>query len=377
MESIYDLVSAPEIATYWDAKVNEQPPFLGETLFPNKKQIGRELKWLSGSTGSPIALRPSALDADVIPRKRQGFSEEIQKMIFFKESKYVDEDLRQQLLMVQSSVNTMARDAILQRIFDDSTELITAAQVRREIMRMDILTTGTAHVAGNGQDYSVAYDVPANHKETVSKSWSDDGSNPFDDIEEAQDTIGTDTGATITRAIMNRQTFNKLKRNATVKATLFANNANTALASIPNSEITSYIADNFGLSIAINNKGYVDGNGKFTQYVPDDVVVYLPEGDLGSTWFGTTPEEADLMAGTQASVSIVDTGVAVTTSQKVDPVQVETKVSMMALPSFEQSHMVYIQNTKADVANSGSTGSSAPTSGAASSASTSSAAPKA
>jgi len=92
MESIYDLVSAPEIATYWDAKVNEQPPFLGETLFPNKKQIGRELKWLSGSTGSPIALRPSALDADVIPRERQGFSEEIQKMIFFKESKYVDED---------------------------------------------------------------------------------------------------------------------------------------------------------------------------------------------------------------------------------------------------------------------------------------------
>ena len=41
------------------------------------------------------------------------------------------------------------------------------------------------------------------------------------------------------------------------------------------------------------------------------------------------------MAGTAANVTITDTGVAVCTSKKVDPVNVDTKVSMIYLPSFE------------------------------------------
>ena len=37
-----------------------------------------------------------------------------------------------------------------------------------------------------------------------------------------------------------------------------------------------------------------------------------PDGNLGKTWFGTTPEESDLMASAVANVRITDTGVAVT-----------------------------------------------------------------
>ena len=57
---------------------------------------------------------------------------------------------------------------------------------------------------------------------------------------------------------------------------------------------------------------------------------------------GTTPEESDLMNSLGANVSIVDNGVAVTTSQTVDPVNVETKVSMVSLPSFEQADKIVI-----------------------------------
>ena len=69
--------------------------------------------------------------------------------------------------------------------------------------------------------------------------------------------------------------------------------------------------------------------------------------DLGKTWFGTTPAESDLMSGSVANVSITDTGVAVTTVQKADPVQVETIVSMICLPSFEAADQVYILDTQA------------------------------
>ena len=51
------------------------------------------------------------------------------------------------------------------------------------------------------------------------------------------------------------------------------------------------------------------------------------------------------MTGSVANVSITDTGVSVTTVQKADPVQVETIVSMICLPSFEAADQVYIMDT--------------------------------
>lgn len=63
--------------------------------------------------------------------------------------------------------------------------------------------------------------------------------------------------------------------------------------------------------------------------------------------FGTTPEESDLLGGNSdsAKVAIVDTGIAVTTIKHADPVNVETKVSMIALPSFERLDEVYMLST--------------------------------
>jgi len=88
---------------------------------------------------------------------------------------------------------------------------------------------------------------------------------------------------------------------------------------------------------------FIDETGTTKQYVPDGVFTLLPAGPLGNTVFGTTPEEADLMSGaTDAQVAIVNTGVAITTTKKTDPVNVETKVSMITLPSFEQIDKVFI-----------------------------------
>lgn len=68
----------------------------------------------------------------------------------------------------------------------------------------------------------------------------------------------------------------------------------------------------------------------------------FPSGQLGNTWFGTTPEESDLMSGASSNVTITDTGVAVTTMKKEDPVQVETKVTQICLPDFPTADQVYI-----------------------------------
>ena len=38
--TIFDLVRAPEIASYWKEMTQDAPPYLGETLFPPQKKLG-------------------------------------------------------------------------------------------------------------------------------------------------------------------------------------------------------------------------------------------------------------------------------------------------------------------------------------------------
>ncbi|HIB1875450.1 TPA: major capsid protein [Enterococcus faecium] len=343
--NIFDLVQAPNIATYWSEKVNAMQPYLGEELFPADKQLGMKLSWLKGKTGSPVALRPSAFDADVIPRGRAGFEELIEKMVFFKESYYIDEELRQQLNMINQTNNAAYRDTILNRIFDDVADLLRGAAVRREIMRMQMLTTGVITIEENGQSHNIEYDLPDNHKGTTSTSWSDfEKADPIEDIEKAILVMQED-GVTPARAIMNSTTFRQLRKNATIKATILGNSANAASAKLSKQALLDYIAEELNLEIVVYDKVYTDGKGTH-KFIPDSTFVLLPAQTLGKTWFGTTPEESDLMAGTNATVSIVDTGVAVTTMKKADPVNVETKVSMLSLPSFEQADAVYILTTE-------------------------------
>lgn len=343
--SIFDAVTSNSIAAYWEVLRDTEAPFLGEELFPNKKQLGMELEWLNGESGAHIALRPSAFDADVIPRGRKGFTKLIQDMIFFKESKYIDEKLRQQLNMVNQTNNAEMRDILMNRIFDDASELVSAAAVRREIMRMQLLTTGQIEVKGNDQSYLIDYGLPANHKPTAAISWSDSvNSDPMTDIDNLLDIITLETGERPRRALLNTTTFNELRKNNNIKSIILS----TELP--PNSRLNKnavrdYIFDELGLDLLVYDKVYADGTGT-KSFVPDNVFTVLPEAYLGNTYFGTTPEESDLLGHTSAAeVAIVDTGVAITTSRKVDPVNVETKVSMLTLPSFELSNQVGILTT--------------------------------
>ena len=115
---------------------------------------------------------------------------------------------------------------------------------------------------------------------------------------------------------------------------------------ISDQRLRTYLQDELGIEVVVNDKRFVDNDGNTTKYVPEDVFVMFPDGALGKTWFGTTPAESDLMTGAAANVSITDTGVAVTTVKKEDPVQVETIVSMICLPSFEQADQIAILDTK-------------------------------
>ena len=338
--SIFDLVTSADIVAYWERKTQDRAPYLGEELFPDEKRRGITLKWIKGSSGLPVVLKPSAFDVTAVPRSRIVFDVLSADMPFFKESKYIDEELRQELNMVVESGNQALIDSIINIVFDDETELLEGAAAQRERMRMQALTTGTIAMKGNGQVYEYDYQMPEGHKVTVTTSWSDPSADIIGDIQKAIETIENDTGATITRAVCSSKIIGYIRNNTALKKTLAV--ITNGEGYISDSRIMQYLIDELGIEVVKNNKRYVDEQGTTQRYVSEDIFVMFPDGDLGNTCFGTTPEESDLLTNGASNVTITDTGVAVTTMTKEDPVNVETKVTQICLPSFPIADQVYI-----------------------------------
>lgn len=340
--SIFDLVTAKNVAEYWIEKnVNEQP-LLGETLFPAVREIGIKLEWIKGAKNQPVGLRLAAYDTKAIRRDRQGFESYETIMPFFKESMYIDEELRQKLSILIQTNNEQLVNQILTRIFDDEINLIKAARVTLEQMRMEALTTGTITMASNGQAYSYDYGVPADQKVDVTTVWSDPSADIIGDITKFVENMRA-KGVTITRAVCNSSVAKNFRTNTALKNAIyvFANGT----VNITTDRALDYIYNETGISIYVYDNVRVNESGEAVKYVPDNTLVLMPDGALGNTHFGVTPEESDLVSLGTAKVSIVDNGIAVTTYGTEDPVNVETKVSMYALPSFERANEIVIVDT--------------------------------
>lgn len=340
--TIFDLVTAPEMAAYWTELTQDRPPYLGETLFPAQKKLGLNLSWLKGKKGLPVALKLSAFDVKAVPRQRIGFEKLTAEMPFFKESMYVDEEMRQELNKVMETGNTLYIDTIMNRIFDDQSTLLEAAAVARERMRMQLITTGEISMSSNGQAYEYDYGLDAaTQKVDANTSWANANADIVGDIRTWQDTIEDTTGVRPNRAVCSRKTWNYMLKNVPIIKTLYAlSDGNTYLS---DAKLRTYLSEELDLTVTVYSKRYAADDGTPTKFVPDDTFILLPPGNLGNTWFGTTPEESDLMASAAVeNVAIVDTGVAITTMKQADPVNVETKVTQICLPDFPVADQIII-----------------------------------
>lgn len=342
--TIFDLMESQELVAYWEELTKDEAPYPCEELFPDDKKRGITLKWVKGAKGLPVVLKTSALDAHAIPRPRIGFEKLSSQMPYFKEATYIDEEMRQELNLVLETGNQAYIDSVMEKIFDDETRLLRGARASRERMRMMALTTGAISMTANGQMFTFDYGV--NHKGNVSTNWSNHTeSDPIEDIRAAKEKVENETGCTITRAMCDAKTWRDIRNNEKIKKAIFV--LSNGVGEISNQKLRDYISQELdGLEVYVNRKRYVDEKGNTLPFMPEDTFVMFPDGRLGKTWFGTTPAESDLMSGSVANVTITDTGVAVTTVQKADPVQVETIVSMICLPSFEAADQIYIMDTK-------------------------------
>lgn len=354
MKSIFDMVTPQSLVAYYEELETNRIPLLGEGLFPVDKKMGLKLEWIKGYDHLPVALMPSAFDTKPTLRDRRGIAQESTKMPFFREAMRLGEEDRQQLLMfIEANNNAFARQLIA-RIYDDTKQLIDGAVLIPEIMRMKLLTDGaftisTPAESGVNVSYDYNYDPngtwAAQNLTTLltTAKWSDyDDSNPVSDILTVKRAAAR-RGITLTRAIIGYDTFLDLMQNEKIKLAINPIASTAANVVLTDAQIMNYIESMTGLRIQIYDKQYADQEGNSQYFYPTrGQMTLLPGGALGKTWYGTTPEEADLMAGnTLAQVSVVNTGIAVSTQKEAMPVNLITWVSEIVLPSFENMERVF------------------------------------
>lgn len=346
MANIFDLINPRAIAAYWNEVGSNKIPYLGATLFPPKKQLGLDLSWFRGSDGLPIELAPAAFDTKSTFRDRIGVSEINTEMPFFKDGFFIKEKDRIEINKAIAAANADYVEPIIRHIYDDAVNLVKSSDVTCERMRMQLLSGGVIAISANRQAYNYDYKFPEAHKETLlnTAKWSDTAnSDPISDILRWQKAINDDTGVTPTRGICRSKTWNYLLANQKIKQGINAMNANGANVPINNVQLQNYLSIQCnGLRVAVYDKMFRTLNGTKTAFFPDDVFTLHSDGSLGNTYYGTTPEESDMLAGTNANVQIVNTGVAIKTIKQADPVNVQTIASMIAMPSFEAIDNVFI-----------------------------------
>ena len=350
--NIRDAYNASAIALVNTEVASNKKPYLGSGLFPAKKKMGLDLKWIKTSKGLPVSLAPSNFDAVSTLRSREGFKLTETEMAFFRESMLIKEADEQEMMRVQDSTDPYAAE-VLNRIFDDANTLIDGANVVPERMIMQLLAPKDGHpkisIQANGVPYEYNYDPnntysSKNYAELSSSTdmWNDtENSDPLDDVSVALDAVEAETGERPSIMIISRKTMDYLKQNKKIRNAILAQNA-TANIFMNDNRVKEVFSNELGISVIVYSKQYKDETGKAQKFYPDGFATLIPTGALGNTWYGTTPEERTLMGNATADVSIVNTGVAVAVTVSNDPVQTKTTVSEIVLPSYERMDSTYV-----------------------------------
>lgn len=349
---IIDVYSAKAVALVQTEVASNRKRYIGEGLFPAKKKMGLDLKWIKTSKGLPVSLSPSNFDAVSTLRSREGFKMTETEMAFFRESRIVKETDEQEMLRVQESTDPYVQE-ILSRVFDDANDLVEGARVVPERMIMQLLAPSDGSpkisIQADGVTYEYNYDPNNDYKTNnfaelsgETDKWSDvENSDPLEDVSNGLDSVEAKTGERPSVMIVSRQTMNYLKKNKKIKSAILAQNV-TANIFMDDARVNELFSSELGVNIIVYAKQYKNEDGVVSKFYPDGFATLIPEGALGNTWYGTTPEERTLMGSKEADVSIVNTGVAVAVTVSNDPVQTKTTVSEIVLPSYERMDSTYV-----------------------------------
>lgn len=344
--NLKDFLNSANIVLYLKELPQEQS--IDRALFPSKKQLGTELQYAKGAKKKAVALRMSAFDVAAKVRALNA-SIDIQKkeLPFFKESMGVNETTRRDLINAIGSNNENLVKAVISQVFENYATLVEGAHIQAKRMRTSLIQKGEINLTTEDGDIVVDYGVPENHKETITtaaKKWNVATADIVGDIDRHQKAITNDNYTKPTTLLMTEKTFCNTFLINTAITNHLKGGESTKNMILSQQDYINFAKERLGVSIGyLENSTFIPAEGEDEQaYYEDGIVTYMSGVTLGSTVYGTTPEEFDKVYGSsKLDTSITDLAIAVTTMVKEDPVAVDTKVSQLVLPSFERADEVF------------------------------------
>ena len=348
---VNEVLNSASIAAVATEDASNQIPYLGLQWFPEKKKSGLDLKWIKTHKGLPVSLAPSNFDALPVIRARGGLKTEKTQMAFFREQMIVTEEDAQEIDRIKDENDPYLQGA-LQSIYDDTNTLVKGAQVVPERMRMQLLATVDGHptigIESDGVKYAYDYDPSGEYaaahyvKNKGTAMWSDtENSKPLTDLNNARKALAK-KGKIATYVLMNSNTFEYLLENAQIKNAILAQNL-TANIELTDDNVIAIVKARTKLTIVIYDKMYADENENEHYFYPDNKVTLLPAGALGSTWFGTTPEERTAGQVKDVDVTLYGVGIAVATKSEYGPPAITSvTASEIVLPSYEGMDSTFV-----------------------------------
>ena len=351
-----DVFTARALAYRLTEDPTNATPYLGEAFFPAKKKMGIDLKWIKAHKDVDMELAPSTYDALSVIRPRGGFVVQTEEMPLFRESMKVSEHDEAEIMRALDSNDPYVQD-VINNVFNDVQTLYNGAKVATERMRMSLLApvNGSLKITIGNKDntiYNYNYDSDGTWAGTNyaalldSAQWHNASTaKPLNDIQTGIDTLA-EKGYNARYIMMNTVTLNLLVGANQLKDALVTITGR-AIDYIDKNTAMEVIKRKTGLTPIIYDKKYKNYSGVSQKYYPDYYVSIIGEENLGSTWFGVTPEERTLMGDSKVDVAILDSGIAVAVqNQYGPPVRHDTTVSQIALPSFEGMDALYVIKVK-------------------------------
>ena len=337
-------------------------PYLGRTFFGTDKKQGLTLRYIKGRTGMPVALKGASFDAQAPLRDAIGFKDIQNEMPFFRESYMVTEKDQQEYMNYVTAENSNLANQVLKEIMKNPMGLILGADVVPERMIWQLLapTDGVPKidvVVDGGQRFIIDYtgDNGVDYKSKNfteikgTSQWKNPATaTPIQDLVDTQEQYEENYGGKLTTFVMNQKTWKQLVNAEDTHKQVQGITAYTNGIMLKDGDVKSYLLDNYGITILVYNKKYIDESGAVKSFIPDGIVTAISAtaNKLGDVWYGTTPEERSGSLAT-GDLSIVNTGVSVYTYTTNHPVNTHCVVSEIVLPSYENMDSVVVMNVNA------------------------------
>lgn len=337
MADILELFSNRTIQAYVQAR--EYPLTLGDTLFPSVKTDEFSIEYILGANGAPVSASIHGDESETQIASREGLRTIVQDMALIKRKI----PMRERLILALSQASNNAQiEQLKNTYFNDVDNMVNAVLTRVEAMRFEVLFDGQLNINENNFKAKLDYKVPAANKITLAAAdqWSDDSSDPIEQLRTWAEQVAEATGALPTRVLTSAKVLNTLLAHPKVRTALFGSQSDRLLTRV---ELNQALQAMELPQIAVDRRTYRvqknDGTYITKRYVPENKLVMMPDGAMGNAFFGVTAEEIELR--NEADVQFQNFGNVIACLYKEpDPVTVWTKAVARALPSFPAANQV-------------------------------------